>query len=207
MKKVILDLKGNKVEEITLSDDVFKAEPNDSVTAQYLRTYFFNQRVGTAKTKTKAEVAGGGAKPWRQKGTGRARAGSTRSPIWAHGGVAHGPLPKSWRLDLPKKMRKLAMTIALSSKESLGGVSVVDDFSMNKISSSDFLKIVKDLGLKGKILIVWGKKNENTMKSAGNLQNIRMAFCGALNAHDVISSNSILFDKDAIVEINKRFKK
>ena len=207
MKKTVLDNKGKKVEEITLHDEVFKIEPNNNVLAQYIRVYTTNQRTGTSKTKSKGEVAGGGAKPWRQKGRGRARAGSSRSPIWVHGGVAHGPLPKDWTLKLPKKMKKLAMRSALSLKETADSLFVINGLGMDKISTSAMSSAVKTLGLKGSVLYVWNKKDEKVMKSISNLTNIRAAYAGSLNPYDLISAKTVLFEKDAVLDINERFKK
>ena len=207
MKKTVLDNKGKKVEEITLRDEVFKSEPNDSVLTQYIRVYTTNQRTGTSKTRSKGEVAGGGAKPWRQKGTGRARAGSSRSPLWVHGGVTHGPLPKDWTLKLPKKMKKLAMRSALSLKEAADALFVVNGLGIEKISTSGMASVVKTLGLKGRVLYVWNKKDDKVMKSISNLNNIRAAFSGSLNPYDLISAKMVLFEKDAVLDINERFKK
>ncbi|HAI63181.1 MAG: 50S ribosomal protein L4 [candidate division WWE3 bacterium GW2011_GWF2_41_45] len=207
MKKQVLDNKGKKVEEINLHDEVFKIEPNNSVLAQYIRVYTTNQRTGTSKVKNKAEVAGGGAKPWRQKGTGRARAGSSRSPIWVHGGVTHGPLPKDWTLKLPKKMKKLAMRSALSLKETGESLFVVNGLGLEKISTSAMSGVLKTLGLKGSVLYVWNKKDDNVMKSISNLTKIRAAYAGSLNPYDLIAAKTVLFEKDAILDINERFKK
>ena len=207
MKKEVLNNKGNKIEEINLHDEVFKAEPNNSVLAQYIRVYTTNQRTGTSKTKTKGEVAGGGAKPWRQKGTGRARAGSSRSPLWVHGGVTHRPLPKDWTLKLPKKMKKLAMRSALSLKETADSLFVVNGLGIEKISTSAMSALVKTLGLKGRVLYVWNKKDDKVMKSISNLSNIRAAFSGSLNPYDLISAKTVLFEKDAVLDIDERFKK
>ena len=207
MKKEVLNNKGNKIEEINLHDEVFKAEPNNSVLAQYIRVYTTNQRTGTSKTKTKGEVAGGGAKPWKQKGTGRARAASSRSPLWVHGGVTHGPLPKDWTLKLPKKMKKLAMRSALSLKETADSLFVVNGLGIEKISTSAMSALVKTLGLKGRVLYVWNKKDDKVMKSISNLSNIRAAFSGSLNPYDLISAKTVLFEKDAVLDIDERFKK
>ncbi|OGC57444.1 50S ribosomal protein L4, partial [candidate division WWE3 bacterium RIFOXYA1_FULL_41_11] len=178
-----------------------------SVLAQYIRVYTTNQRTGTSKVKNKAEVAGGGAKPWRQKGTGRARAGSSRSPIWVHGGVTHGPLPKDWTLKLPKKMKKLAMRSALSLKETGESLFVVNGLGLEKISTSAMSGVLKTLGLKGSVLYVWNKKDDNVMKSISNLTKIRAAYAGSLNPYDLIAAKTVLFEKDAILDINERFKK
>lgn len=207
MKKEVLDIKSNKKSEITLQDSVFKHDVNLDVLAQYNRVYSFNQRVGTAKTKNKSEVAGGGAKPWRQKGTGRARQGSTRSPIWVHGGVAHGPMPKSWRLKFPKNMRKLAMVSSLSQKELEGLITVVENFGIEKISTSSFARILKTIGLTGKILFVWKDKNEFLLKSAANIKGVKIVNSAALCAHDILFSKNVLFEKAAILDVSERFKK
>ncbi len=207
MKKTVIDLKGNKIEEITLSDDVFKIEPNESVLSQYVRIFRSNQRQGTSNTKTRGDVSGGGAKPWKQKGTGRARSGSNRSPIWVHGGVAHGPHPKSWTLKFPKKMGQLAMKSALSLKESADSIKVVSEVKFEKPSTKVFLNLLKELKLSGKTLYIWHDKNEAVLKSASNIPELTTEFSGILNAYDLISADNVVFDKNAILEIDKRYKK
>ena len=203
----VLDKQGNTLEQLTLNKDIFGVKPNKTLVAQYVRVYLANQRQGTSSTKTRGEVSGGGIKPWRQKGTGRARAGSSRSPIWVHGGVAHGPLPKDWTLKLPKKMKKLAMRSALSLKETADSLFVINGLGMDKISTSAMSSAVKTLGLKGSVLYVWNKKDEKVMKSISNLTNIRAAYAGSLNPYDLISAKTVLFEKDAVLDINERFKK
>ncbi len=207
MKKQVLDQKGNKVEEISLNDGVFSATPNREVLTQYLRVFDFNQRAGTAKTKTRAEVAGGGAKPWRQKGTGRARAGSTRSPLWVHGGVTHGPLPKDWSLKMPKKMRRLAMISALSTKEAEGDITVVNALKLEKISSAELSSTVKKIVDGKPLLYVWNKADQNVIRSMLNIRDVKPVFSGSLNAKDLISHKKVLFENDAILDVNERFKK
>ncbi len=207
MKKQVIDNKGNNVEEITLKDEVFKIEPNESVLTQYIRVYTTNQRTGTSKVKTRGEVSGGGAKPWRQKGTGRARAGSSRSPIWVHGGVTHGPLPKDWNLKMPKKMKKLAMVSALSLKETTGTMLVIKDLDLEKISASKMVEVLKNLKTDSPVLYVWKDRDEKVMKSLSNLKGVRAAFSGSLNPFDLVSAKTVLFHKDAVLDINERFGK
>ncbi|GIW69536.1 MAG: 50S ribosomal protein L4 [Patescibacteria group bacterium] len=207
MKKQVLDQKGNKVEEISLNDGVFCSNPNREVLTQYIRVFDFNQRSGTAKTKTRAEVAGGGAKPWRQKGTGRARAGSIRSPLWVHGGVAHGPLPKDWSLKMPKKMRRLAMISALSLKEAAGEIVVVDSLKLEKMSTSELSTVLNKLVDARPLLYVWSKADQSVIRSIANIKDVKPVFSGSLNAKDLISHKAILFEKDAILDVNERFKK
>jgi large subunit ribosomal protein L4 len=205
MKVNVIDTKANKVEELTLKDKVFKAEPNDSIVSQYLRVYMINQRQGNASTKDRSEVRGGGRKPWRQKGTGRARHGSTRSPIWVGGGVTHGPKPKSWRLNFPKRFRFVAMRSVLSEKMTNKKVVVLDKVDLKKPSTRALLDILNKLKVDDKAIIVWSKEGQNIVKSAKNLTNCRAVFSGELNTYDIVWANTVIFTKDAIKEIEERY--
>src|SRR3989344_2069599 len=147
MKIDVLDIKGKKVDEITLKKEIFGIEPNETVLAQYVRVYRTNQRQGTSSTLNRGEVSGGGKKPWKQKGTGRARVGSTRNPIWVHGGVAHGPKPKDWTLKLPKKVKRLALISALSSAVEKKKLTVLDKIEIESPKSKLVSEIVKNLDL------------------------------------------------------------
>lgn len=207
MKTTVIDTKGNKVEEISLKDDVFGIEPNLEALAQYLRVYLFNQRQGTSSAKTRAEVSGGGVKPWRQKGTGRARHGSTRSPIWAHGGVTHGPKPKSWNLSISDKIKKLAFKSALSQKFAEKKAVIISAFDFAKPSTKTMAEILKKLDLNGKTLIIWNKKDENLVKSCGNIQDLEIKFVGTLNAFDLVWAKNVVFLKDAVLVVEETYKK
>ena len=207
MKIKVQDVKGNKVEDITLNDSVFKIEPNIEAVAQYIRVYMANQRQGTSSTKTRSEVSGGGKKPWKQKGTGRARHGSTRSPIWVHGGVTHGPKPKEWRLSLPKKVRALAMRSVLSNKATNKNIIVLDKIDFKKPQTKEFKNILKNLKIEKKSIIVWSKDGENIVKSAKNIERCKPVATGELNVHDIIWANKVIFTKDALQEIEGKYNK
>lgn len=206
MKVKVVDTKGNNIEELSISDNVFGIKPNLEVLKQYLRVYLANKRQGTVSTKTKAEVSGGGKKPWAQKGTGRARQGSTRSPQWRHGGVAHGPKPKDWSLELPKKVRKLAIKSALSSVFEDKQALVIDSLKMDKPSTKDFVSIMTNLKLEGKTLFVLPQVDMGIIKSASNIKGVTTVFDGILNAHDLMNKKHVVFIKDALVNLEKKYE-
>lgn len=205
MKLDVLDNKGKSVEKIEVSDLVFGAEPNTSILSQYLRVYNANQRQGTSATKQRSEVSGGGKKPWAQKGTGRARAGSTRSPVWVGGGVAHGPKPKSWSLSLPKKFKKAAIISALSLKASNNQIKVLKDLKMKEPKTKDIASLLEALELRGKTLLVLDKSDETVLKSAKNLKKVNVALSSNLSGFDLIGTQDVLFVKDAVVEVSEKY--
>ena len=207
MKVNVFDLKGEKLEEINLSDKIFGIEPNAEVLKQYVRVYYSNQRQGTSSTKNKSEVSGGGKKPWQQKGTGRARQGSTRNPTWVHGGVAHGPGPKSWKISLSKNMKELALKSALSQRMSEKKIVIIDKVNIEKPNTKDFIKSLEKLKITGKLLLVWSDKNENLVKSARNIPGVSLSNVGSLGAFDVMRSETAVFLKDAILKIEERYSK
>ncbi len=207
MKIDVINLKGEKVEKIDLSDEVFGFKPNKEVLKQYIRVYQANQRQGTSSTKTRSEVSGGGVKPWRQKGTGRARHGSIRSPIWVGGGVAHGPKPKSWRLSLNKSTKKNALKSALSQRMSEKKIIVLDNVKIDKPSTKDLIGALKKLKVEGKTLLVWIGKSENLIKSVRNIPGIFLVNAGSLGAFDVMKTQNTIFLKDAVLNIQERFSK
>lgn len=207
MKINVVDLKGEKIEELNLSDNVFGIEPNLEILKQYVRVYYSNQRQGTVSTKNKSEVSGGGKKPWQQKGTGRARQGSSRNPTWVHGGVAHGPKPKNWNLSLNKKGKELALKSALSQRMSEKKIIVLDKVRLEKPSTKSFTAALEKLKVDGKILLVWFDKNENLLKSARNIPGVFISNAGSLGAFDVMRSSSVLFMKDAVLKIEERYSK
>lgn len=206
MKVKVINLKGEKIEEIELSDKVFGIEPKNEVLKQYIRVYYANQRQGNASTKTRGEVSGGGRKPWAQKGTGRARQGSIRSPIWVHGGVAHGPKPKSWRLTVSKGIKELALKSALSQRMKDKKIIILDKVKFEKPSTKEFVGALEKLKIEGKTLLVWLKKDTNLTKSARNIPGVYIANAGSLGAFDVIRSDNILFIKDAVLNVQERYK-
>lgn len=207
MKIDVLNLKGEKIEEIELKKDVFGFEPNAEVLRQYIRVYQNNQRQGTSSTKTRSEVSGGGAKPWRQKGTGRARTGSSRNPIWVGGGVAHGPKPKSWNLSLSKSLKQNALKSALSEKYKEGKIIVIDKVSIEKPNTKDFSKALDKLKVDGNVSIVWVGESENLIKSSRNLPNVTLVYAGSLGAYDVLKTPVTVFMKEAILKVQERLTK
>ena len=206
MKAQVTNTKGKKLEEINLDDKVFNQDLNTELLTQYIHVYRSNQRQGTSSTKTRAEVRGGGRKPWRQKGTGRARHGSTRSPIWVHGGVAHGPKPKSWNLNLSKNLKKRAMQCALSLKAKEGKLLVVNEVKFDKPSTKDMKQLIQDLRVEGKTLFILDGNDTNVVKSASNLKNVSTTSSDMLNAFDVIAFDNLVFVKDALTKLEERVK-
>jgi len=197
---------GTKKDQIEVSKDLFGVEPNEPLLLQYVHIFKTNQRQGTSKVKTRSEVSGGGKKPWQQKGTGRARHGSTRSPIWRHGGVVHGPLPKKWHLDFPKKMRTLALKSALSRKFKNSSLSVMEAPSFKTPSSKEMIKILGKLNLHGKVLFVQKENNLSIRKSLANLKNVRCSMAENLNAHDVLLTDHIVLTKDALKFLEDKYE-
>ncbi|KKS16862.1 MAG: 50S ribosomal protein L4 [candidate division WWE3 bacterium GW2011_GWB1_41_6] len=206
MKIDVLDIKGKKVDEITLKKEIFGIEPNETVLAQYVRVYRTNQRQGTSSTLNRGEVSGGGKKPWKQKGTGRARVGSTRNPIWVHGGVAHGPKPKDWTLKLPKKVKRLALISALSSAVEKKKLTVLDKIEIESPKSKLVSEIVKNLDLKGSTLIVLNEKNDNLLLGSRNILGLNPTLLNNLNAYDILNARNVVFMKDAILGVQKKYE-
>lgn len=187
--------------------EVFSLKANSALTAQYLRVYLSNQREGNAHTKTRGEVAGSGRKPWKQKGTGRARVGSIRNPAWRHGGVSHGPQPKDWSLDLPKKMKAKAFLIALSDKVNQSKAFYVDKIELAEGRTKDFISLFKGWGIKGKTLIVTVGKNGNLEKGSSNIQDVQVTTVDNLNPFKVIQSANIVFEKEAVNKLKEKYAK
>ena len=204
MKIDVLNIKGEKVEQITLSDEIFGITPNEDVLAQYLRVYMHNQRQGTSSTKDRSEVSGGGKKPWKQKGTGRARVGSSRSPLWRHGGVTHGPKPKSWNLDLNKKMRRLAILSAISSKFANNKAIVVDSVTFEAPKTKSMVEVLKNLNA-SKPLLVMQSIDENTVKSGSNIKDLKITRASMLNAYDLLNAKTVIFVKDAVLGLQDKY--
>jgi large subunit ribosomal protein L4 len=181
-----------------LADDVFGIEPNVPVMHQVVTAQLAAKRQGTASTKTRAEVRGGGAKPWRQKGTGRARAGSSNSPIWRGGGIAHGPKPRDYSQKTPKKMVRLALRSALSDRASDGNVIVVDSWSFDAPKTKDAIAALAAIGAEGKVLMVLGDNDGAAYKSFRNLTNVHCLHVGELNTYDVLDSDVVVFTTETL---------
>jgi len=206
MRVDLFSEKGTRLQtKIPLPDEIFGIKPNDTALRQYVRVYRINQRRGTSATKTRSEVSGGGKKPWAQKGTGRARHGSIRSPIWVGGGVTFGPQPRQTELSVPKKVRDLALKSALSWRASQGKVFVVEKFSPPEPKTSLAAKLLGKLGLE-KTLVVMPGADGKAVRSFRNIPGVSVTDPLSLNAYDVISARSILFLKDGIAELVKRLK-
>jgi len=195
------ELQGKK----TVSSDLFEIVPNIPLLNQYIYIYRTNQRQGNSKVKTRSEVSGGGRKPWQQKHTGRARQGSIRSPIWRHGGVAHGPLPKNWSLSFPAKMRSLALKSALSIKASQGRVAVLEDPVMKKPSAKEAKKILVGTKSRGKTLLVQEENDLNVRKSVSNLPNTKVSLAQNLCAYDVVWAENLLLTEKALNFLEEKY--
>ena len=204
MPKVdVYDLKGKKVSDIELADTVFGIEPNENIVHSVLVNYLANQRQGTQSTKTRAEVSGGGKKPWRQKGTGRARQGSTRSPQWIKGGIALGPKPRSYRYTVNKKERRLAIKSILSSKVLEKELTVVDKLEVKEIKTKTMVKALTDLKVEGKTLIVLPQNNKNVYMSARNIEGVKAITANNINVFDLLKYTNLILSVDTVKKLEE----
>lgn len=199
----VFDKTGKKVSDIALSDAIFAITPNASAMRLCVVAYLANQRQGTQSTLTRAEVRGGGKKPWRQKGSGRARQGSIRSPQWTHGGVALGPKPREYGKTVNKKVRRLAMKSALSSKVAAEELIVLDSLEMNEIKTKEVVSVLKALETGKKVLIVLPEKNETVYRSARNIKGVKTTLVSTLNVYDILNCDSLVVLKDAVSKIEE----
>ena len=202
----VLDMNGKKVSTIELSDAVFGMTPNEKVMHAAVVNFLANQRQGTQSTKTRSEVSGGGKKPWRQKGTGRARQGSIRSPQWTHGGIAFGPKPRSYRYAIPKKMRRLALKSAFSDKVATGDMIVLDALTLEEIKTKTVAAMLKALGAEKKVMIVLPEKDETVLKSARNIPGVNVTLVNTLNTYEVLNADKFIVLKDAVTKIEEVYK-
>ena len=202
-KIAVLDKQGKKVSDIELNDGIFAIEPNMSAMHLMVVSYLAAQRQGTQSTLTRSEVSGGGKKPWRQKGTGRARQGSTRAPQWTHGGIAHGPKPREYGIDVNKKVKRLAMKSALSSKVAENEMIVVDSLKMDAIKTKEMAEVLTAVKAGKKTLIVLPEKDEVIYKSARNIEGAKVALVNTLNVYDILNCNTIVVAKDAVSKIEE----
>ena len=202
-KVTVLDMAGKEVSKIDLSDAVFGIEPNKAVMHDMVKNYLANQRQGTQSALTRAEVSGGGKKPWRQKGTGHARQGSTRAPQWTHGGIVFAPKPRSYRYTLNKKVRRLAMKSALSSKVLDNELIVLDKIAMDEYKTKTIAAILKAVGSEKKALIVLPEKNEKVIASAANIPGVKTALVNTLNVYDILNADKFIVLQDAIAQIEE----
>ena len=204
MPKVALyNMEGSQIGDIELSDSVFGQKVNKSVLHDVVKNYLANQRQGTQSTKTRSEVRGGGIKPWRQKGTGRARQGSIRATQWIKGGIALGPKPRDYRYSLNKKVKKLAMVSAFSSKALANEIVVVDDIVLDEIKTKKISEMLKKLNVQSKALIITNETNDNVVKSAKNIEGVATAFTGSMNVYDILKYDVMVITKDAVSKIEE----
>ena len=199
----VFDKTGKKVSDIALSDAIFAITPNASAMHLCVVAYLANQRQGTQSTLTRPEVRGGGKKPWRQKGSGRARQGSIRSPQWTHGGIALGPKPREYSKTVNKKVRRLAMKSALSSKVAAEELIVLDSLEMNEIKTKEVVSVLKALETGKKVLIVLPEKNETVYRSARNIKGVKTTLVSTLNVYDILNCDSLVVLKDAVSKIEE----
>ncbi len=194
----VLDMAGKQVSEITLSDVVFGAEVNAAVLHAAVRTYLMNQRQGTQSTLTRTEVSGGGKKPWKQKGTGRARQGSTRAPQWIHGGVALGPKPRSSRLSMNRKVKKVAMISALSSKVAAGEMIVVNAITAENFKTKTMVEMLAAIGAAKKTLVVLAENDAKVIKSFANIAGVKTTQASNVNVYDILNCDSLVVVEGAV---------
>ena len=201
----VFDMAGKEVGEITLSDVMFGAEVNAAVLHAAVRAFLMNQRQGTQSTLTRSEVSGGGKKPWRQKGTGRARQGSTRSPQWTHGGIALGPKPRDYRVGMNKKTKRVALYSALSAKVAANELIVVDDIKCASYSTKTVVNMLNALGADRKALIVLPEVDNFVVKSAANIPGVKTTLAHTINVYDILNANKLVVSKTAIARLEEVF--
>ena len=199
----VVNMKGEVVNQIELNDTVFAAEVNGSVLHAVVVNYLANQRQGTQSALTRAEVAGGGRKPWRQKGTGRARQGSTRAPQWTHGGIVFAPKPREYRYSLNKKTKLVAMRSALSSKMADNDLIVVSAIELEEVKTKTVAAMLTALGVEKKSLIVTGDVDKNVVLASRNIEGSKTTFVGQLNVYDILNSGKLILTEDAVKKITE----
>lgn len=199
----VMNINGQNVGEIELCDSIFNVEVNEHVLYEAVKCQLANRRQGTQSAKTRAEVRGGGRKPWKQKGTGRARQGSTRSVQWIGGGVAFAPKPRSYKYTLPKKVRRLAMKCALSSKVQNNEIIVLDALTMDAPKTKEFVAILNNIKASRKALVVTAEKNENVIKSARNIEGVQTALVNTLNVYDILNHDTFVITTDAVKKVEE----
>ena len=204
MAKVALyNMEGVKTGSMEVSDSIFCAEVNNSVLHTVITNYLANQRQGTQSTKTRTEVRGGGIKPWRQKGTGRARQGSIRAPQWTGGGIALGPKPRDYRYSINKKLKKIALRSALSAKYEAYEIYVVEDLKMDEIKTATIAKMLKGMEIDSKALIVTANLDTNVYKSARNIKGVTPTYVDVLNTYEVLKHDKFVISKEAVAKLEE----
>ena len=204
-KTNVYDMTGKQVGEIELSEAVFGIEPNEAVVHDVVKNHLANCRQGTQSALTRAEVSGGGIKPWRQKGTGRARQGSTRAPQWTHGGIVFAPKPRDYSYTLNKKVKRLAMKSALSAKAQEGNVVVIDSIKMDEIKTKTFKNFLSAVGCDCKALVVTAENDQVVVKSARNIPGVMVTFANLINVYDILNAKKFVVDQAALAKIEEVF--
>ena len=199
----VFDMNGKKVSDLALAESVFGIEPNTYAMHLCVVNYLANQRQGTQSTRTRSEVSGGGKKPWKQKGTGRARQGSTRAPQWTHGGIAHGPKPREYGFSINKKVRRLAMKSAFSSKVAAEDLVVLDDLKLDAIKTKEVVKVLTALETGKKVLLVLPENNDVLYRSARNIAGVKVSTVNTLNVYDILNCDTMLVLKDSVAKIEE----
>ena len=205
LKTNVYDMSGKLVGEIELPEALFGAEVNQAVVHDVVKNHLANCRQGTQSALTRAEVSGGGRKPWRQKGTGRARQGSTRAPQWTHGGIVFAPKPRDYSYTLNKKSRRLALKSALSAKAAEAAVIVIDEIKMDAPKTAEFAKFLAAVGAEKKPLVVTAEASQNVVKSGRNIPGCEVTFANLLNVYDIVNANKLVLDKAALRKIEEVF--
>ena len=201
----VLNMAGAEVGTVELNDSIFGIEPNTAVVHEVVKNHLANCRQGTQSALTRAEVSGGGKKPWRQKGTGHARQGSTRAPQWTHGGIVFAPKPRSYSYVLNKKVKRLAMKSALSAKAAAGEIIVIDSIKMDSIKTKDFRAFLNAVKADGKSLVVTPAKDEIIVKSARNIPGVVTSMANLINVYDILNAKYLVLDKEALTVIEEVF--
>ena len=201
----VYNMSGKQVGEIELSEAVFGIEPNQAVVHDVVKNHLANCRQGTQSALTRAEVSGGGRKPWRQKGTGRARQGSTRAPQWTHGGIVFAPKPRSYAYTLNKKVKRLALKSALSAKAAENNIVVIDAIKMDSIKTKTFANFLSAVGAEKKPLVVTAEADQIVVKSGRNIPGCEVTFANLLNVYDIVNANKLVVDKAALQKIEEVF--
>jgi large subunit ribosomal protein L4 len=196
-------MQGKKVSTVDLADSIFGIEPNAAVMHQMVVSFLANQRQGTQSALTRSEVSGGGRKPWRQKGTGRARQGSTRAPQWYHGGIVFAPKPRDYRFSVNKKVRRLAMKSAFSTKAAAEEIIVIDSIAVDEIKTAKIAAMLAAVGSERKALIVLPEVDEKVIKSARNIPGVKTAQVNELNVYDILNADKLILAKDALTKIEE----
>jgi large subunit ribosomal protein L4 len=202
-KVALYDMSGAQIGELELNDSVFGIEPNKSVMSDFVKMQLANKRTGTSSTKTRAEVSGSGKKPWRQKGTGRARVGSARNPVWTGGGIAFGPKPRDYSYRLPRKVRRLAIKSALSSKVLENNIIVVDELKFDEPKTKSMVETLQALNIGKKALVVIADSDPNVTKSARNISGVKPLRVDFINVYDLLKYDTLLITRDAVARVEE----